>query len=61
MGVGTEPGSGADETPSPVTYTPNRTRYHKIINQTFPKIYLCDKVSMRHLGESEKKTEKKKN
>lgn len=36
----------------------SKTKAHGIIDQQFLKIYLCDKASMRHLGESEK-TKKK--
>ena len=53
---------GQDQAQGPMNHpTPNQIRSPGVINQQFLKIYLCDKASMRHLGESEKKTKKEKN
>ena len=51
---------GQDQAQWPMSHpTPNQIRSHGVISQQFPEIYLCDKASMRHLGESEKKTKQK--
>ena len=51
---------GQDQAQGPMSHpTPNQKRSHGIISQQFPEIYLCDKASMRHLGESEKKRKQK--